>query len=71
MIEVERPLTNFKLNHALPTNLAPSYALYNRWWAYEIRVPRFSLAGWVCIGYLDARVGELDKVILTVKDLGA
>ena len=43
MLEVERPLTNFKLCMPSQLKLAPSHVLYNWWWVYEIRVSLVSL----------------------------
>ena len=60
----------FKLN-AFP-NLALSQVLYNRWWAYKIRVPLVFLDQTGSYQIITARrFGYLDKVILTVRDLKA
>ena len=60
----------FKLN-TFP-NLALSHVLYNRWWAYEIRMPLVFLDQIGSYRILTARrFGYLNKVILTVRDLKA
>ena len=60
----------FKLNASL--NLALSQVLYNRWWAYEIRVPLVFLDQTGLYRILTVRrFGYLNKVIPTVRDLEA